>query len=1665
MTTRSRSLSEKLFNQQQSLLIQIEKSLLKYREITPDKRTSSSIKNRISSLQSKYDSFKENHVMIIDEDDETSKTYNDEDWMSRFEEIYINARSELEDDLYVLMPPAPHSDSLPDFQGIQNQTMNPTLLNTIPSQKVNLGKIQLPSFDGTYSNWSLFNSLYKSMIHENQSIDCIQKFYYLRSSLTGDALKIIGEVPLVAENYQEAYNLLCEKYENNCILFSKHMKSFSSLPIIKSEDAASLTQLLNVSKECICVLKSFGFELKHFEPILVYYLAEKLPHDTREFWVQSSGQKKDIPTFKEISDCIEIRVRTIEEMTPNKSNWEKSMKNCTSIRNCAECGNRHNTLLHNPAIHFPKQLPSSETSTSKISTYSDNAHANFHVKPTISSQSEVLLATIIVHVKSYDNTMHRFRALLDSGSQANLMTEQTAQTLKLLRSPIRANISGLASTSETKSRSSAVINIISPTSDELLLSVDAFILPKITSRLPTSKIPFQSWPHLEKLPLADPTFNSPGKIDILLGADSYAQIMMNGLRRGSRNDPIAQETKLGWVILGQVNFDKPKHIKISNFCLRSDIDSMFRKFLELESVTDKRILSPDEKWCESFYAETYRRNEEGRFIVRLPFKTYVDKSAVLGRSRLGAINRQLQLERKFIKNPELYSKYKEVMADYVQQGHMHRVSTTEQDHIENLTPNSISYNCNYIPHHAVIKEDSSTTKLRVVFDASKKTTNGNSLNDILFTGPALQNDVINVILNWRFHKVAFSADIAQMYRQIQLPQADAEFQRIIWRNNLDEPMQDYAINTVMFGGSCSPYLAIKTLHQLASDEQETFPLAAKVLLTDIYVDDIFSGGDDSRKWASNCPQILSSVPPEAREIQQLLSLNKNETVKALGIYWQPVEDNLSFSLKFDLTNLPKTKRSVMSVIARLYDPSGWISPIIVVAKIILKRLWFFKLDWDDEIPNELQNDWQNFLNGLKDLPSIRIPRWLKTMSTNHSFQLHAYCDASSNAYAAVVYLKTISSDGSIHVTLLTSKTKVSPVKPLSIPRLELCGALLLTKLLKHIKSGLNINISDKNIFAYTDSKIVLAWLNGDVNRWKVFVANRVSKILDTISVQQWHHIPTAQNPSDCATRGMYPNDLIDYKLWWEGPLILMQNDTEILNLNTTYDDVNDDEILAEVKTKYILTITVSDDFVERFSTFNKLIRLSVLCSRFAFNARQKEKSNRITKPISTEDIQIWTLYWIKVVQALSFPNDLEHLNSKKNFSHHRQFLTLNPEKNSDGIIVVGGRLEQSNLSTEQKHPIILPARHHFTNLIIRQAHSNTLHGGIQITLSLIRKKYWILNARNAVRAEINKCITCFRHNPKPCQQLLGNLPSSRVQFTRPFTHTGIDYAGPINIRPAKGRGITSRKGYICIFICFCTKAIHIEAVSDLSSQSFLAAFYRFVARRGYCSHIYSDNGTNFVGADKILKRNKLEFQKTVEKDLLPTLSNLNISWHFIPPASPNFGGLWEAGVKSIKYHLKRVIGTSTLTYEEISTLLCQIEAVLNSRPLCPLTNDPDDLEPLTPGHFLIGEQLFSPPESNLIDTTISPLNRFDLIQKMKQGFVKRWKKDYIGRLQSRPKWLKMERNVGINDLVIIKNDQIPSIQWQLGRIVAVHPGLDNVTVTQLNRVTKINASTKEVFLS
>lgn len=812
------------------------------------------------------------------------------------------------------------------------------------------------------------------------------------------------------------------------------------------------------------------------------------------------------------------------------------------------------------------------------------------------------------------------------------------------------------------------------------------------------------------------------------------------------------------------------------------------------------------------------------------------------------------------------------------------------------------------------------------------------------------------------------------------------------------------------------------------------------------------GGFALHKWASNNQKVIEAAD-ETNENTSLLIQN-DDTVKTLGLLWNTRDDHFQFKVN-PIQKPSKTKREILSEISTIFDPLGLIGPVIVMAKCIMRLLWKSKLNWDDQAPDDILMIWFEFQNTLPQLNDCRIKRWLH-YNPNIDFELHGFADASETAYGAVLYLRSIDETGIVHVDVICSKSRIAPIKSVTIPRLELCGTLLVAQLVtKTLKA---MRIVPKKVQLWSDSTIALSWIATDVALLKQFVGNRVEVIQQQTQEYQWHYVNGKCNPADLVSRGTLPNKLINEELWWHGPKWLLDNKPFVQEQPID----SSEECQKEFKsTTSLVSLTTECNIIHHFSTVTRTIKMVAIWKRYFSNLRAivvAKKANdpnpKLMKfdvhPLNSSELDEALITCIKLVQLESFTKEIIDLRDEGIVNKSKSRLApLLPFLDDRGLIRVRGRLEHSLLSYDQKHPIVIPYGHPFVTALARREHLQHLHAGPKLLLSILRRRFWPLRGSRLCSNVVNNCVQCFRANPKPIVQQIGQLPAARVQPIRPFIKVGVDYAGPILVKSGLTKKAIYVKAYIALFVCMATKALHLELVHSLTTDAFLAALRRFVSRRGKCREIFSDNGRNFVGANREMS----EFfewlsETSTQQCITSSLISQGTEWHFNPPYSPHRGGLWEAGVKSVKSHLARSIGSIRLTFEEMTTLLCEIEAVLNSRPLVPITDNLDDIRALTPGDFLIGNPLTEPVDSGYVDFPISVKSRYKLIQEIKNQFWLQWQRDYLPSLQlTRNDWRDKPVKVNVGDLVIVQMDNQPVGQWPLGRICKLKPGKDGITRT------------------
>ena len=1594
---------------------------------------------------------------------------------------------------------------------------------------VKLPKIEVPTFDGNLVNWISFWEQFSISIHEKCKLTNAEKLTYLRHALKdGSAKQLVEGLSASGDQYEEAIDCLRKRFDRPRLLHQTHVRAILEAPSLREGKGKELRRLHDTVNQHLRALKAMNYDPpEHFITSMLELKLDQDTMFEWQRHTQSSTSVPPVSALLEFIDLraqasesapFELNKKHYgEKQMPRKFHGPRSvtsfttvveemcvlckttrhslyscpkfkslphdqmltiiknngycmnclkpghfLKHCTSTHRCRRCQKPHHTLLHVefkadrsiPNSFVPAASPEQSSIAESIVTPVTSHVVHACPKP----NRQILLMTSRVLVTTHDGLTTQARALLDSASSSSFISDRLAQHLKLPRNYRTAQIFGIGGLSH-KSLSQSVVhfNVAPRWSSTKQFQVEAIVLPKVTADLPLRPVAFDDhWQHLSGLCLADPDFGTPSNIDILLGIETFTDVLLHGRRCGPPGSPTGLETCFGWVLAGSVKNQQGLPHIISNHVSVHAVsgDELLQKFWEIEELKQNLpSLSLEERAVVSHFHKHHSRNDEGRFVVPLPRS---DKAKPLGESRSIAVRRFLALERS-LKSKKQFEGLDEVIKEYFRLSHAEEVPLADLH-----KPREDVF---YLPVQAVVKESSSTTKIRAVFDASSKSSSGASLNDTLLVGPTVHSPLVDVLLRFRLHRVALTTDVSQMYRAIVIPEADRDLHRFVWRSSTEEQLRDYRMTRVTFGVASSSFAANMSVKQNAIDHVEKYPLAAAAVHSSFYVDDGLLGADSVEeaiefqqqiqnlfkeagfllhKWKSSEPATLQHLPDHLLDLQAAHTIPECDGfAKTLGIEWSTNLDCFRLTIQKFPELKTVTKRALVGDVAKTYDVLGWFSPAIVKIKVLLQRLWEARIGWDDPVPLIIKEAWEKWRKELPLLQRRLLPRchYPKDVRIVHT-QLHGFSDASEAAYAGVVYVRTMDLAGESHVSLVMAKTKVAPLKRQSIPRLELCGANLLASLLHHVQAI--FNIPNESVFAWTDSTVVLGWLSGSPRRFKTFVGNRVSNIMQHVPPNCWRHVCGIDNPADCASRGVFPSELLDHKLWWNGPQFLSQAQThwpkqpKLMPKPDSTEEKNVDVSLIS-----ILDSQSHLPILNKYSNFTILKRITAWVLRFVNNCRT---TSRKFCYLSIEEMAKAERYWMAVAQQSRFAEEIVCLQKNEELPRKTALLFLRPFIDLHGLLRVGGREGLSKSPYSCRHPVILPREHGVTKLLVQSEHLRLLHAGPTLMLGSLSRNYYILGSRRMVRSITRACVVCRRTSSKPKSQLMGQLPADRLIPGAVFGRIGVDYAGPVMVRSGSVRKPTFTKAYVCVFVCLAVKAVHLELVSDLTTEAFIGTLRRFVARRGKPNIIWSDNGTNFVGAARELKdcyafANDKDTQHAVSQFCLCH----GIQWKFIPERAPHFGGLWEASVKSMKSHLRKIVGNAKLNFEELTTVLTQVESCLNSRPICPLPDSDDGFEALTPGHFLIGRPLESIPDP-LVDIyhPNSLLKRWRLCQLIARHFWQRWSMDYLSHLKKSTKWQVPIRNFKPGDLVCIHEHTLVPTMWPLARVLAVHPGQDGL---------------------
>lgn len=1207
-------------------------------------------------------------------------------------------------------------------------------------------------------------------------------------------------------------------------------------------------------------------------------------------------------------------------------------------------------------------------------------------------------------------------------------------------------------------------------------------------------------------------------IDVLIGLDNYWKFVHR------RTDdpgfgPMIRSSKLGWFLSGPRDFSNPRLLTTkSNNPLTRSVQTMFANVievspdlsdkLELESLlfANKAPQSEEEQYCSRFSdLETFGikpeqevspileefnngisfNEETKRFNVCLPFvgrlKSKLEDNYSLSKTRLNSL-----FDHKIRKpeHAEFAKKYYEIINDQERLGVIERVTDMTGDTTSNV---------HYIPHHGVFKDGSD--KLRIVYDGSSTSGDAISLNDCLSPGPSLTNELIEMLMRFRTHDVVLTGDIEKAFLQIEVAEADRDYLRFLWYDH-DGKLVVYRFARVPFGLRCSSFLLNATLryHMQKRCLENDNPDLLQLLSKSHYVDDWLMGAKTPEKALlikSYLTEFLEAIGMKLHKcnsnsevVRQSLEADCPEGDSVLGLNWDASTDEVSIKVERALMKMSKelTKCELYSAPPRVFDPLGFFQPFMFHAKLLFQEVCKSKIKWKAKLPPDVEERFETWKGQLHKLIEVKLPRHVVLPDYN-TVELHGFGDASKLGYCACIYI--VSQNSSHKVSrLIVSKTRVSPLKEMSIPRLELTAAFLLARLMALVIK-FHDNLKFDRLVYYSDSTTVLHWIQSNHKQWTTYVANRVRDINLLSSPEDWKYVRTELNPADLGTRGIGADELVGNDFWFHGPTFLVsgQNDkTSTLTPDITHptaDSLTEHRKIVKVMIERVAEVEKllpprkdgSKRKLEDYSSIDKVLNVTSYLYRYI---HMKMGEQRFAKWLGHEPDssfrKIAEERWVRAVQADHFAKEVNFCrNHPKVIPSGMKVASSKVQQlglflDGHGVLRVNTLLHHASIAEDAKEPMLLPKHSHFTSTIVWRAHIRLKHAGVAQTLAEIRQAYWIPQGRQMIRNILRQCVKCRMALATPYPVLAQpQLPDFRVQRVEVFSSTGVDFAGPLYIKAALSEKLKKRKEerkkgkkkeeviwsermvYLVIFTCAVSRNVHAEVLDGMTVADFMHGLRRFISKYGPPSLFYSDNAKTFECVSRELK------QVLGNPKLHKYLHDREITWKFYVQKAPWMGGFIERVVGLFKSAVRRVVGRAMLDFQEFLTLIYEINAVLNSRPISYVYDTVGEEDPITPSKLWCGKNvtLFPPLYEARIERKDPEIckKRLKYVDKLLSHFWQRFTSQYLSSLSERHLSRNLPRDgrqPKVGEVVLIKNDLLPRGRWKIARVIKVTPGPDGV---------------------
>ncbi|XP_037503363.1 uncharacterized protein LOC119378234 [Rhipicephalus sanguineus] len=1287
---------------------------------------------------------------------------------------------------------------------------------------------------------------------------------------------------------------------------------------------------------------------------------------------------------------------------------------CQAILRCRVCDSGdHATALH---VASPSS-PLSSVTASNVSAAESSERRVTSTRTHVASGSDdskscaKLCLVDVAHDSDPSKTLRAY-VILDEQSNRSLIKSELLDYFRVNGTPVQYTLRTCSGNTAVAGRSADGFSIHSLAGDvklHLPPLLECNEIPDNRSEIPTPDAA-QSYPHLRKIANEIPPIDSEANILLLLGRDILRAHKVRRTLNGPHDAPYAQKLDLGWVIVGDVCANRTRKATSVNVfkthVLENGRPSLFEpcsnhffvketpvpkanelpppqgstvtadtkgihshRLFETTNSDEQRALSIEDRKFIEMMDRDFARNETNSWVAPLPFRTPRCK---LPNNRQQALSRLFSLRRTLLRNPETRERFMRFMEELFVSGHAEEAPP--------LCENDERW---YLPIFGVCHPQK-PDQIRVVFDSSAQH-EGVSLNSALLTGPDMTNNLVGILVRFREEPVGVMADVQQMFYSFTVREDHRDFLRFLWfrDNDLNREIIECRMKVHVFGNSPSPAVATYGLRRTAREAVQQFGEDAKKFVErDFYVDDAlksFPTEEDAigllkttqqmlasanirlHKIASNRQNVLLAFPSEdhAKGLQNLdFSADPLPTQRSLGLLWDVRDD--SFVFRAPLQDKPYTRRGVLSTVNSLYDPLGFVAPVTVQGKHLLRELTAEGYDWDTPLSEDKRQQWDDWKTSLHALHDLRIARSYAPMSLREARckELHVFSDASTKAVAAVAYLRVIDVDGGKHIGFVMGKAKLTPQPEHTIPRLELCAAVLAVEMTDFILR--EIDFRPDSVVFYTDSKVVLGYIFNETRRFHVYVANRVQRIRKSTRPEQWKYVRTDENPADHATR-MVPATRLKGTNWFTAPDFLSRHETDPATQDFVLVDPDHDKELRPEASTFVTKVNVNERLgSNRFSRFSSWQSLQRAVASLIRVVRQRGKEPQPEADAVLLLLRAKTVA-IGAVQQDAFSEEIHCIREQKSLPRNSPLRKLDPFLDARGLLRVGGRLNKGDFPDDERNPLIIPGRHHVATLLVRHYHERVQHQGRHFTEGAIRSAgFWLIGGKRCICSVLSGCVLCKKLRGRFQEQKMADLPKDRLSEDPPFTNVGIDVFGSWTIAARRTRGgIANSKRWAVIFTCLSIRAVHIEVIESLDTTAFINALRRFLAIRGPVKLIRSDCGTNFVGACRELGINAKSLDSS---DVGNFLSENGCTWAFNPPHASHMGGAWERMIGITRRILDSMLIQNRhhhLTHDTLATFMAEVSAIINARPLAPVSYDPEDPYLLTPATLLTqktGEQ-------------------------------------------------------------------------------------------------------------